>query len=128
MAPDPACFGEFLLNGFLYEPRTGIKGIEKLGAGETLTVDLRSGGMARNRYYDPLLFTATDRDTEAALRTALSLQVLADVPVGLFFSGGIDSSILAALAPYPLHGLFMDYGSAADPQTATYATHIAQKT
>ena len=130
LLPDAACFGEFLLNGFLYEPRTGIAGVEKLGAGETLTINLQDGSAVRHRYDDPLSPMMAAGDTEAALRTALALQVLADVPVGLFFSGGIDSSVLAALAPHPLHGLFMDYRSAAGAPAsgdAAYATDIAEK-
>lgn len=45
----------------------------------------------------------------SALRRAVESQAAADAPVGLFLSGGVDSSLLAALAPAPLPAFTIDY-------------------
>lgn len=44
-----------------------------------------------------------------ALRHAVAAQSTADAPVGLFLSGGVDSSLLAALTPTPLPAFTIDY-------------------
>lgn len=122
--PDPAALAEFLLNGFLYEPATGIRGVRKLAPGECGVVDLASGRLSLRRYDDPLHPAAGG--VPELLQESLSLQCLADVPVGLFFSGGIDSTVLAAVAPHPLQALFVDYGStSAEPGDGGYAAAVA---
>lgn len=45
-----------------------------------------------------------------ALRHAVAAQSKADAPVGLFLSGGVDSSLIAALAPSPMPVFTIDYG------------------
>jgi len=57
------------------------------------------------RYWDPTRFTprviapaAAIAETQRLIENAVTKQVMADVPVGVFVSGGLDSSILATLA------------------------------
>ncbi len=45
----------------------------------------------------------------AAFRSAVTAQAAADAPVGLFLSGGVDSSLLAALAPRPMPAFTIQY-------------------
>lgn len=86
-------------------PRTLFAGVSKLPCGTWLWVD-RRGGMEERRWYDPLDHAApcagigldeAAEATLAALREAVRLRGVADVPVGIFLSGGIDSSVNAAL-------------------------------
>jgi asparagine synthase (glutamine-hydrolysing) len=86
-------------------PRTLFRGIRKLAAGTWIRVD-ESGVLQEHRYWDvwdhagPLGTDSEDQIAErvlAELRTAVQLRKVSDVPVGVFLSGGIDSSTNAAL-------------------------------
>ena len=86
-------------------PQTLFRGIEKLPAGTWLRVSA-DGAIKRHRYWDPWdAVTPLDGVGEAEiaarvldeLRTSVQLRKVSDVPVGVFLSGGIDSSTNAAL-------------------------------
>ena len=90
-----------LWNGFVVGPMTAVAGVELLGAGEWRTVEA-SGTVRRTTYW-----TIPRREDgppihEAELRhvveDSVARHLIADVPVGIFLSGGIDSSAVAALA------------------------------
>jgi len=86
-------------------PRTLYRGINKLPPGTWLRVRT-DGSVQEHRYWDvwehtnPLIGVPEPELMErlmAELRTAVRLRKMADVPVGVFLSGGIDSSLNAAL-------------------------------
>ena len=86
-------------------PGTLFEGICKLPPGSFLTVDA-SGQYRVERYWDvldhtsPLTNVPEEEIAErliTELRTSVALRTLSDVPVGVFLSGGIDSSTNAAL-------------------------------
>jgi len=86
-------------------PQTLFEGIQKLPAGTWLRVRV-NGSMEHCRYWDPLdrVEPLTDVSEEeiaerilTELRTSVALRKVSDVPVGVFLSGGIDSSTNAAL-------------------------------
>ncbi len=86
-------------------PQTMFRGIRKLPPGTWLRIDSR-GNVQEKCYWDVWDHTEelrTTSETEIAerllteLRTAVSLRKVSDVPVGVFLSGGIDSSANAAL-------------------------------
>jgi asparagine synthase (glutamine-hydrolysing) len=92
---------------FLTTPgtQTLFDGIRKLEPGTWLRVDAR-GGSRLHRYWDvwdharPLAEASDEAIAErvlAELRTSVRLRKLSDVPVGVFLSGGLDSSTNAAL-------------------------------
>ena len=100
--PDRLAAYGFLL--FEYLPRTasGWAGIEKLEPGTILTV--KDGRISLERYWHPRITRqpvdrneATERLAEL-LRQSVRRSVVADVPVGVFLSGGVDSSLITALA------------------------------
>ncbi len=86
-------------------PQTLFAGIQKLTNGTWMRVD-RFGVITTHKYWDvldhttPLTGVSEDEISErliAELRTAVKLRKVSDVPVGVFLSGGIDSSTNAAL-------------------------------
>jgi len=86
-------------------PLTLFAGIRKLPAATWLRVSA-DGTIAEGRYWDPLdahapLAGTTDAELAARvldeLRTSVQLRKVSDVPVGIFLSGGLDSSTNAAL-------------------------------
>lgn len=99
---DPAGLINYLTFGSTYDPLTLIEGVKALGAGSTLTWN--SGTLAQKRYWD-----LTDNELNSdrtqispaelrhTLEEAVRLQLVSDVPVGVFLSGGIDSSALVSI-------------------------------
>ena len=114
LAPDPSSMAEFLLNGFLYEPQSGFVGVEKLPPGCALVLNLHTLASRVHRYHQHLDTPPPQAGTRELINAELALEVEADVPVGVFFSGGIDSSVLAAGAPRSVEAFLVDYGNGAD--------------
>lgn len=115
LEPDGSCLAEFLLNGFLYEPHSGFRGVEKLAAGTWLEIDIEAGGLCFRKHQAD---TESDAGDFAGLvERQLELEVEADVPVGVFFSGGIDSSVLLAAAPRDVSAFFVDHDGPAAPES-----------
>jgi asparagine synthase (glutamine-hydrolysing) len=86
-------------------PDTLFSGVHKLQPGSFLTIDA-DGQRREERYWDvldhttPLIGISEEEIAErllAELRTSVALRTVSDVPVGVFLSGGIDSSTNAAL-------------------------------
>ncbi len=81
--------------------RTILKGIHRVLPGERLTVCVRSLKVSRERYYVPAVSPIEAVDTHLLLQrieSAVTSRLVSDVPVGVFLSGGVDSSIVAAVA------------------------------
>ncbi len=85
-------------------PDTLFAGIRKLPAGHRLTID-RRGNVAIDQYWDALPRSGQPIRTEAEhcgeilrlLRASIKKRMMADVPFGVFLSGGVDSSANVAL-------------------------------
>src|SRR5256714_5050539 len=100
---DDVAVAEYLRLGYVPEPRTMFRSIRRVEAGTFLR--FTESGKETVRYWDPESFAVTRRDSRSAIRDlralmerAVEKQVMSDVPVGVFISGGLDSSILATLA------------------------------
>ena len=100
----PEAVDDFFAYGYVPEPKTIFEGIMKLPPAHTLLLD-RSGKPPRiERYWSPPARTAPVDVTEAALllREKLTRSVgaclVADVKLGAFLSGGVDSSAVVAAA------------------------------
>ena len=99
-----AAIPEFLATRFLAGEETFFRGIRKLPPGHTLTWS-RAAGPQRRRYW--CLPTGTDAssadlaeraaDLRGRLERTVRSHLMSDVPLGLFLSGGLDSTGLAAL-------------------------------
>ncbi len=102
---DQAGLANYLAFGSAYDPLTLIQGIQSLPAGHTLTWE--KGTVRISRYWDfvdeigssaaPSNGTFSAGDLKPVLEEAVRLQLVSDVPVGLFLSGGIDSSALVSI-------------------------------
>jgi asparagine synthase (glutamine-hydrolysing) len=85
-------------------PQTLFRGIQKLPAGHMLTID-RGGDLSVTQYWDALPAVSPRVRTEAEhqekilelLRASIKKRMMADVPFGVFLSGGVDSSANVAL-------------------------------
>ena len=98
---DPLALDRFLALHFVPGERTVFAGVRQLLPGERLTVQLGSLAVTRQRYYNPPLEAPrhiSDDELAAVLEEAVISRLVADVPVGVFLSGGLDSSVVAALA------------------------------
>ena len=81
--------------------RTMFKGIQRVLPGEHISISLDSLQIIHDRYYRPAMRPIEPVDTGTLvgrIEAAVTSRLVADVPVGVFLSGGIDSSIVAALA------------------------------
>src|SRR5881296_2014200 len=94
--------------GYVPAPHTMLDGISKLAPAHLLVADRK--GLAVRRYWDPAAVAARPSrlDTPATLRDvllrAVERELMSDVPVGVFTSGGLDSSLLAAAAARVMSG------------------------
>jgi asparagine synthase (glutamine-hydrolysing) len=99
--------GQFIAWEYVPAPGTLFRAIRKLPAGSMLDIDLRRGTVEQKRYWDVLEAArqlgnvpATYSDQVAAVDTlihdAVQRQMISDVPLGAFLSGGVDSSLIVA--------------------------------
>ena len=97
----------YLGNDFIPAPHTIFKQVRKVRPGCALRIDMAHGAVAvkEQEYWQPS-FTAPEsthdpadlvEHVHSALAEAIRLQMVADVPVGAFLSGGIDSSLVVAM-------------------------------
>ena len=87
-------------------PRSIFKGVVKLPPASMLELNLRDWSVRHTRYwaptFDPQSGWGLQEWADAVsqrLEEAVASQLVADVPVGVFLSGGIDSSLVAAQLP-----------------------------
>lgn len=109
---NPQALAGYLLMGSVQEPATLMEGVQMLPAGTTLT--WRDGDVRTNTFWsidfperssdtcaviDSVSeFHESVRITRDALHDTIARHFVSDVPVGIFLSGGIDSTALVALA------------------------------
>ena len=96
---------EFLANRYVAGEDTFFRGVQKLLPGRTLQWSAEEGVQER-RYWQPPVRTDNNRHVtlseraevlRTGLQKAVTSHLMSDVPLGLFLSGGLDSSGLAAL-------------------------------
>jgi asparagine synthase (glutamine-hydrolysing) len=99
----------YLSIGYVPGNRCILRGFRKLPPGHALKYDLQSGQFRIWRYWQlPEVDLVTPQrqvtedillgELEALLNDAVRLQLVADVPVGVLLSGGVDSSLITAMA------------------------------
>jgi asparagine synthase (glutamine-hydrolysing) len=133
---DPAGVASYLQQGFAVGPATIVAGIELLPAAGILTIAPAKSAAEANHYtlgcYWRLPAADIRRTTEDELRQELSstvrMQLVSDAPLGIFLSGGIDSSAVAALAsaaePDAVHTFTIGFDEAGLDESQ-YAARVA---
>ncbi|WP_026790010.1 asparagine synthase (glutamine-hydrolyzing) [Pleomorphomonas oryzae] len=120
---DPAIVDMYLHYQYVPEPHTLLKGVCKLPAAYTMTISVATWTAQSRRYWDIESTRyegdiATDRQgilsgIRNGLEDAVKMTLRADVPVAVSLSGGIDSSVIAALAQknsrQPIHAFSVGY-------------------
>ena len=134
---DPESAALFLRDACLPAPHAIYQGVRTLLPGELVRCDA-AGASSATRWFDlgrlareaaPFAGTAADAEAQldALLTDAARLQTVADVKVGAFLSGGIDSaSVVAALAP-DVHAFTIGFDDAAYDESdhaAAIAAHL----
>ena len=99
---DVEALADYLSLGYVPEPKSIVRGIRKLEPGHLLTWS-RDAGVAVRRYWSPFRPedpTIDERQAVEEIRRLLSeavrYRLIAEVPLGAFLSGGIDSSAVVA--------------------------------
>lgn len=101
---DTVAVAQYLVHEYVPQPRSILANVRKLGPGEMLAWD-EAQGLRIERYYSPRYGTRLRGNPDvlregllARVDRAVARRLVADVPVGVFLSGGLDSSLVAALA------------------------------
>jgi asparagine synthase (glutamine-hydrolysing) len=115
---------EWVYFGTTLGEKTLYRGIQRLLPGHYLEVDLVTFKYSISRYWSPRrngesvghTGTVDDRvkETRERLDTAVRRQLVSDVPVGVFLSGGIDSSAIVAFASRHYSGRLSTYTAGFD--------------
>ena len=129
--------GEYLEAGYISAPRTIFRHIQKLPEAHRLLIDFDGRSAGPQRYWDlrPQADPAPSVDDWIAeltetLRESVQSHLVADVPVGAFLSGGVDSSLLVSLMAQCVSQPIKTYtvGFADDPSLeTTYAEEVAAR-
>ena len=98
----------YLLNGYIPDPECIFKEVKKLRAGHRFVLSLLDYQMKIDSYWDiftnsckfraPQTYDEARETVKELLFDSVRIRLNADVPVGLFLSGGIDSSLVSAVA------------------------------
>ena len=102
---DASAVRDYLFHGYVPAPKSIYRGICKLPAGHTLT--WQDGRVRIERWWQPTTriearsAEETLRELDALLTEVIPAHTLADVPVGVFLSGGIDSALTASYLDAP---------------------------
>ncbi|MET0012468.1 MAG: XrtA/PEP-CTERM system amidotransferase [Sedimenticola sp.] len=101
---DPYAIEEYFAFGYIPDPRTIFKNVKKLPPGHTLTLQFGHALPEPVEYWDVpfnTVKTGTEEDISNELidrlEEAVKIRMVAEVPLGAFLSGGVDSSAVVAL-------------------------------
>jgi asparagine synthase (glutamine-hydrolysing) len=133
---DPHAIEEYFAFGYVPEPKTIFKGALKLEPGHTITFT-RGEVPGQPRQYWDAPFAQIGNITEAdaceelieRLREAVKIRMIADVPLGAFLSGGLDSSavvaMMARLSPDPVNTCSIAF-SDSEFDESKYASRVGE--
>lgn len=133
---DRRAVSDLIFQGYITAPTTILKNVHAFLPGENRIIHIDT--KKTERFISTLDAPATDEPSdnqlEATLLDSVKHHLIADVPVGLFFSGGIDSAVLAVLLKklnVPLQAFHIDVPGRSDSSFAkkiAAETHIELKT
>ena len=102
---DMVSLQQYFQFNYIPYPNSIFVGVKKLKPGHTITID-KNGDILEEEYYKipytgeykNLSYNAAQKELVSLLETSVQRRLVADVPLGSFLSGGIDSSVIATLA------------------------------
>jgi len=103
----PEALATYLWNGFVVGEQSLVEGIRQLAPGSAMELDPEQPEAAPRRYWQQPQAQPRADGVEllrAELDTAMRQHLVSDVPLGVFLSGGIDSSAVAAMAASAVGG------------------------
>jgi len=136
---DPAALLSYLELGYVPAPQSMLRGIRKLPIGGLMTlspagIDVRSTWAPSTTIDDKPSAADWAQQVRAQLEKSVAMQMVSDVPIGAFLSGGIDSSaVLAFMArhssgPVKTYSIGFDGGAAERfYNELDYARQVAQQ-
>jgi asparagine synthase (glutamine-hydrolysing) len=135
--PDVRAVEDYLAYGYVPDDACLVAGVRKLGAGETLRLVRARPVPEPQRYWDMSFADRTqakqpalEEELTALMRASVRARMVADVPLGAFLSGGVDSSSVVALmaeaSPMAVKTCTIGFDVAALDETA-YADRIARR-
>lgn len=110
---DQSALAQYPVLGYIPSPQTMVQSVKKLERGSWLLYDLPTTEVEMGDWKPETKTVTSPQELEEAVRRSVLEHCIADVPVGAFFSGGIDSSLIVAL----LHEAGMDL--------ETFSIHVA---
>lgn len=133
---DAGALADYLRYRFVPDERTLFEGVMRLAPGHTMTLRLRDGRQTIARYWrlaygnnGGTLAENAER-VRAVLRESVARRLIADVPLGAYLSGGLDSSAIVALmrevAERPVHTFTVNFGDGPSSE-APYAAQVARE-
>ena len=133
---DVCAVDEYFAYGYVPDPRTIYRGIHKLAPGHSVAWRRGAGGGMPRQYWDvpfrldsTLSMAAAADELHARTREAVAAQLVAEVPLGAFLSGGVDSSavvaMMAGLQNTPVNTCSIGFDVAAFDESS-YATDVAR--
>lgn len=134
---DPTAIEDYFGFGYIPDPKTIFKGVYKLEPGYCLTIKRGQDNWRPKQYWDVKFQEAKVNSVAEAgeelierLREAVKIRMMADVPLGAFLSGGVDSSavvaLMAGLSADPVNTCSISFG---DPKynEAQFAATVAER-
>jgi asparagine synthase (glutamine-hydrolysing) len=134
---DPCAVEEYFGYGYVPEPRTIFKNVFKLPPGHTLTLRVGAPLPEPHQYWDvpfrphaPMSEQEAQEELIVRLREAVKIRLVAEVPLGAFLSGGVDSSaivaMMAGLMDEPVNTCSISFG---DPKfnESEFAAQVAAR-
>ena len=102
---DPRAIEDYFAYGYIPEPKTIFSGVYKLPPGHTLLIDKGRPSLPQPHGYWDIPFAdnglvsqdAAESELIERLREAVDIRLVAEVPLGAFLSGGVDSSAVVAM-------------------------------
>jgi asparagine synthase (glutamine-hydrolysing) len=134
---DPQAVEEFFAYGYIPDPRSIYLGVRKLPPAHFLLVRRGEPPREPQPYWDvrfvggaPARKEEVEEELIRRLRESIRMRMIADVPLGAFLSGGVDSSavvaMMAGLKPEPVSTFSIAFGTRGWDESA-YAAEIARR-
>ncbi len=134
---DARAVEDYFSYGYVPDPRSIFQDVYKLEPGHTLTVRHGQQALQPRRFWDvPFLSNGVRDEADACdglverLREAVGIRLIAEVPLGAFLSGGVDSSAVVALmagfSDQPVSTCSISFGDPAFNE-AHYAARVAEQ-